>query len=307
MGVSYAAFEHWALASLGSSVRGGLAVGHRRRGEFEMANEKVSTAVVAAAGSASRMWPASKVVPKELFPLGRLPAIAHLALEFLEAGIRRMVIVGTDHSSALLKAVFDPSVEPPANARKFEEVQRFQAALSELEFEFVMQSGPYGNGTPLRSALEVLGGQPCIYAFGDDVVIGENITTGLIKTFEQTSCPVLAVQPVERSRVHALGIVECTEEGGVSYVSRLVEKPRSEETTSNLAAFGRYFVTKELAELSLSTTTGKDGELWFVDSVIRHMDAGNRVCACPMQTGKWYTVGDPAGYLQAVQASMQAS
>lgn len=271
-----------------------------------MQTEKVSTAVVAAAGSASRMWPASKVVPKELFPLGRLPAIAHLALEFLDAGIRRMVIVGTDHSSALIKAVFDSSIEPPANARQFEEVQRFQAALNALEFEFVKQAGPYGNGTPLRSALEVLGDQPCVYAFGDDVVIGENITASLIQSFEQTGCPALAAQPVERARIQALGILECFNDNGVEYVSRLIEKPKPEETTSNLAAFGRYFVTKELAHLSRTTTPGKDGELWFVDSVIRYMNEGKRVAVCPLRTGNWYTVGDPAGYLQAVQASMTA-
>jgi UTP--glucose-1-phosphate uridylyltransferase len=86
----------------------------------------------------------------------------------------------------------------------------------------------------------------------------------------------------------------------------LIEKPKPEETTSNLAAFGRYFVTKELAHLSRTTTPGKDGELWFVDSVIRYMNEAKRVAVCPLRTGNWYTVGDPAGYLQAVQASMTA-
>ena len=37
--------------------------------------QRPQIAVIAAAGSASRMWPASKIIPKELFPLGKVPAL----------------------------------------------------------------------------------------------------------------------------------------------------------------------------------------------------------------------------------------
>ena len=69
--------------------------------------EQVRTGVIAAAGHATRMWPSSKVLPKELFPLGRMPAIAHLVSEFVEAGIQKIVLVVAEQNLPLMQAFFN--------------------------------------------------------------------------------------------------------------------------------------------------------------------------------------------------------
>jgi UTP--glucose-1-phosphate uridylyltransferase len=266
-------------------------------------SQRVTTAVIAAAGSATRMWPASKVLPKELFPLGRVPAIVHLVWELLDAGIRRVILVAAKETSGLIGGLFDPSVCPPQKVADDAMVQRFQAIFGQAEFTILHQSGNYGNGTPLILSADRVGSEPCIYAFGDDIIFGENVSRGLIRIFENTGCPVLAAQPVDASRKSLFGILECREEGGVQYVSRLVEKPSPAETTSNLASIGRYLVTPDLMETLRKIPPGRDKEVWFVDAVIRRLKENKGVCAFPLTTGKWYTVGDPASYAEAVKAA----
>lgn len=265
--------------------------------------QNIDTAVIAAAGLATRMWPASKVVPKELFPLGKVPAVVHLVWELMDAGIRRVILVVSEHASGATKALFDRSISPPPKVAHDPVVQRFQAMLSGIELTFLHQRGNYGNGTPLVVAAQTVGAQPCIYAFGDDIVLGENVSAGLIETFGRTGCPVLAAQVVEPWRKPSFGILECREENGAQYVSRLVEKPNTNETPSNLASLGRYLVTPDLKDLLCTVCPGRDGEVWFVDAVIQHMKKDRPVCAFTLTTGKWYTVGDEHSYVEAVSAA----
>ncbi len=265
--------------------------------------QSINTAVIAAAGHATRMWPASKAIPKELFPLGRVPAIVHLFWEFVEAGIHKLVLVVGSEGLPLMERLVDSSIAPPPRVAGDPVVKRYQEMLARAEFSIIEQTGNYGNGTPLILAAKRIGEEPCIYAFGDDIVLGENVTASLIDTFARTGHPVLATQSVEPRRRSQFGIVECSHRDGIQYVQRLIEKPRLGETESSLASFGRYLVTPELMQSVKTVPPGRDGEVWFADSVIRRLSTGGEVCAYTLQSGHWYTVGDPISYAAAVQAA----
>src|SRR5690242_6342396 len=148
-------------------------------------------AVIAAAGSASRMWPASKTIPKELFPLGKVPAIAHVVWEMIDAGIDDIRIVIRKGEPPAIAELLDPRRGgPPASVRHDPVVQRFEQMIAAASFTFIEQDGPYGNGTPLLNGTEGLD-QPCVFAFADDVVFGENPVAGMVRLFEQTGNPIL--------------------------------------------------------------------------------------------------------------------
>ncbi len=268
---------------------------------------QVKTGVIAAAGSATRMWPASKVVPKELFPLGRVPAIAHVVSEFVQAGIKKIVLVVAEQNLALIRGLFDRSVHAPPKVAGDTVVQHFEALLDCAEFVIISQTGHYGNATPLVLAADEVGSESCIYAFGDDVVFGENSSLGLIDVHGKTGRPVLAAQEVDPSKKSSFGIIESRFENGVHYVTRLIEKPRADETASNLASFGRYLVTPDLMQVLKATRPGRDSEVWFVDGVIHELARQKHVCVFPLTAGTWYTVGDPRSYADAVGAAQNAS
>src|SRR5271167_2314509 len=218
----------------------------------------VNTAVIAAAGHATRMWPASKAIPKELFPLGRVPTIVHLLWELFDAGIRHVILVVSTAALPLMEKLLDPTILPPQKVADDPLVQRYQALLAETEFTIIEQSGNYGNGTPLLLAAKRVGNRPCIYAFGDDVVFGENVSRGLIVTYDKVHCPVLATQEIDPSKKSQFGILECQTERGVERVIRLLEKPGLDQTSSNLASLGRYLVTPELLAGLGTVAPGRD-------------------------------------------------
>lgn len=266
--------------------------------------DRINRAVIAAAGQATRMWPSSKVFPKELFPLGRIPVIVHLVWELAAAGIENVTIVAAPHNSGLIADLFDPTKTPPEKLLADPIIKRFQESLGRCSISIIEQTGNYGNGTPLRLAIERFGKQPCIYAFGDDIVIGENATRGLISVYEHTGHPVLGVQEVPAERTSSFGILECERCNGFDFVTRILEKPAPGETASTLASFGRYLVTPPVLELLCQTMPGRDGEIWFIDSINAHLRNRGRACAFRPTKGSWYTVGDPKGYAEAVKAAV---
>lgn len=264
-------------------------------------SEQIRLGVIAAGGKGERMYPVTKAVPKELFPLGRIPVVGHIAREFLEAGITEIIVVAGRHNVELIREIFTPRPIPPKLADDLS-VARFQKVLDDCTVRFIVQDGDYGNGTPLRLAVDEFGISKCVYAFGDDVVVGGNATAGLLSTYHATGCTVMGCQSVPPERQSAFGILECEVQDGIQRIKRIFEKPAAGETASNLASFGRYVVTQSVIEGLAQVRPGKDGEIWFVDAIKAHIEGGGQPCAFQPAPGVWHTVGDPAGYAAAVQA-----
>ena len=262
-------------------------------------------AVIAAAGSASRMWPASKIIPKELFPLGKVPAIAHVVWEMIDAGIQDIRIIIRKGEPPAIAALLDPKRgAPPDSVKNDPVVRRFEDMIAAAAFTFIEQAGPYGNGTPLLNGTEGLD-EPCVFAFADDVVFGENPVAGMVSLFEMTGNPVLAVQEVSQDEIKKFGILDTSSQHGVDVVRRFVEKPGPGETTSRLASLGRYLVTPELVQVLRATPTGQGGELWLADAFIHLLNAGRTLNAFRLTSGEWHTVGTPEGYVRAAVAAME--
>jgi UTP--glucose-1-phosphate uridylyltransferase len=265
----------------------------------------ITSAVVAAAGSASRMWPASKVVPKELFPLGRLPALIYVIREIAEAGIEDIVVVVRDDNQSAVQALLDATIDPPSNVSDTPVAVEFTALLRKCRFRFVRQSGPYGNGTPLLNGYELLNTGACVYAFADDIILRENTTAGLLGVYGKTGTVVMSAQKVRPAEVSKFGIIETRRRRGSAYVQTLIEKPAAGQTTSRLAAIGRYVVTRGLIETLANTSIGRGNELWLTDAFVQWMRDGHDIAVFPLGKGKWFTVGTPEGFREAVLAAAQ--
>jgi UTP--glucose-1-phosphate uridylyltransferase len=249
------------------------------------------------------MWPASKVFPKELFPIGRFPVIAHVIWEMLEAGIDDITIIVRNDNVGAIEALLDPRTPPPDSVLNDDVVRQFEHMIRKVKFTFVQQNGPYGNGTPLLNGVRSAGEELCLFAFADDIILGENVSAGLIRTFQRTGHAVLAAQPVAEDEVRKFGVLECVQRDGIDYVARFLEKPKPRETASRLASLGRYLITKDVVRALEATPVGRDGELWLSDAFVSMLESGFSIVAFPLTDGKWYTVGTPEGLASAVQAA----
>lgn len=259
---------------------------------------KVETGVIAAAGSGTRMLPVTLGYPKELMPVINKPAIHLIVEEFIEAGIRKIIIV-TGENPAPLHRQYNLENLPPRG--KYKALDEFVDTLSGVEILFEPQAGPYGNGTPLLVARKhIPEGEGFLYAYGDDILKAKtSFAKQLVTTHNETGALVAGVQEVAWEDVVRYGIVEFKDEASRE-MKDVVEKPAREEAKSNLAMFGRFLLSTDVIQILSEIPLGKANELWLTDSVREYIRRGGRVVAQPVVDGEWLTIGDPVNYLQTM-------
>jgi UTP--glucose-1-phosphate uridylyltransferase len=185
---------------------------------------------------------------------------------------------------------------------KEEQLERVKRIADMANFIYVRQKGPYGNGTPCLNSEAIIGDEPFIYAFGDDLVLAEkSFTKSLVEEYEKKPGIYFGVQEVPEKEVVRYGIAQLKEDGEPNEVEHFVEKPSVDQAPSNLAGFGRYVLEPGIFEALKGIPRGKDGELWLVDAVEYLLKEGHKAYVKKIEDGRWYTTGDPVRYFEALR------
>ena len=269
----------------------------------------IRRAVIPAAGIGSRLLPLTKATPKEMLPVGDKPVIEHTVRELVASGITDITIVVSGGKN-LIQEHFRPDpvlVEQlradgkHAYADGVEEV----AELSRRgHITYLHQHGPYGNGTPVLNAARDLGDEPMLVLWPDDVFVAEvPRAQQLIRAYEATNCPVLALLPMSPADSERYGVPVVKEDfgDGLLRITGLVEKPKPADAPSQFAAIGGYVITPgiidELREQTKRWYERRTGEVYLTDAI--HAYAASRAVYGQVLKGRWYDTGNPADYLIA--------
>ena len=260
---------------------------------------KVETGVIAAAGSGTRMLPVTTAYPKELLPIINKPAIHLIIEEFIDSGIKRIILV-TGENPEPLRRIYSPASSPARGTYK--ELDEFLDKLAEIEIVMEPQTGPYGNGTPLIVARKhIPEGQGFIYAYGDDLIKSAvPFSRKLIEKHAQTDALVVGTQEVPWEDVVRYGMAQIKEGSPDGELDDVVEKPSMEEARSNLAMFGRFLLSDAVIQILTEIPQGKGNELWLTDAIREYVRRGGRVVSESVVDGEWLTIGDPVNYLTTV-------
>lgn len=259
----------------------------------------ITTGVIAAAGSGTRMLPVTLGYPKELLPIINQPALQLIIEEFIAAGLKKIVVI-TGENPAPLHRQYARDISLPRG--KYAALDEFLDKMSGVEILFEPQAGPYGNGTPLVVASRhISDGEHFIYAFGDDIIKApQPFTQQLIDKHNRTGALVVGTQQVPWEDVVRYGIVQLKEGSADLEMEDVVEKPSREEAKSNLSTFGRFLLSTEIIRILKEIPLGKANELWLTDSIREYIRQGGRVVAESVKDGEWLTIGDPVNYLKTV-------
>lgn len=246
-----------------------------------------------------------KAMPKEMLPVVDKPIIQYIVEEFVAAGIKDIVIVTSwDHRP--IEDHFDNTFELEEHLRrtgKQDKLRQVRRIAKLANFIYIRQKGPYGNGTPCLNALSVIGNEPFVYAFGDDLVLSQkSFTKSMISAYERKPGIYLGVQEVPASAVVKYGIVKPGGRGSKNEVKGIMEKPTVLQAPSRLAVFGRFVLTPEIFGALHHIRLGKGRELWLTDAITHLIRKGQKAYYQKVEGGKWYTTGDPISYLEAVRA-----
>lgn len=262
---------------------------------------KIKKAIVAVAGAGTRFLPATKTMPKEMLPIVDKPIIQLVVEELVAAGIQDIILV-TKWDKKPLEDHFDHNwalANELREAGKLEQLEEITRISDMANFVYIRQKGPYGNGTPVLSAANLVYNEPFLYVWGDDLVRSKiSFTKQMIADYETHGHLMIGVQKVEREMVNRYGIVKLRSQS--TEIENIIEKPSIDEAPSQLADFGRMILNQDIVDILREIPLGKDNELWIVDAIRRYVERGGIFLAKEVDDGEWLTTGDPLNYLKAV-------
>lgn len=252
--------------------------------------------VIVAAGYGTRFLPVTKTVAKEMLPLLNKPSIAFVIEEFLASGITDIIII-TSRRKRSLEDYLDREME-------LEALFESEHAKSKLDlirpynahFSFVRQMEMKGTGHALLQVKPLIGGEPVVVAYPDDLHFGTPpLARQLVDTYNQTGCSVLAsfFDPPELNRY---GVLDLAADG--LHVNDIVEKPPVGKEPSREASMGRYLYTPEFFDhLEEGWRYHTTGEYFHVYALNKLMKAGKVVYK--RMEGERLDTGNVSGFLQA--------
>ena len=251
--------------------------------------------VIPVAGLGTRFWPATTVMPKEMLPLVDRPIIEYGVAEARNAGLLDILLVSSRHK----RAIEDHFDVPPDVAAAAERKGIQLDQHPDVRFHFVRQNRPGGLGQAVALASAHVNGEPFAVLLPDDVLAGPPCCLEeMVRIYEETHRPVIAVRRVSPSEVSSYGVIATSTRRGPLYdVTDLVEKPAPEDAPTNLAVVGRYVLPSALFGFLQHQGAGANGEIQLTDA-LRQLNRSVPFIAYEFP-GRVFDTGSKIGFLQA--------
>jgi UTP--glucose-1-phosphate uridylyltransferase len=269
---------------------------------------KLTQAILPVAGFGTRFLPWTKVVPKELLPIGSTPIIALLVDECMSVGIRDISFVISRGKEAIPQFFYaQPELEHALKKRDKGHMLEELMKYNEVRFHVAYQEEMKGDGHAILQAADWVNSETIAILFGDDLITGEeNGLQQLAKAWEDSGgkkeTAVLCLQDVEKKLVHKYGIVDIEPTDHKSRLRKirgLVEKPKPEDAPSTLGIVGKYIIPRStLVTLETVESSHHDKEIRLIDALTSQLGTID-IFGYEIE-GKRYDTGTPAGYREAV-------
>ena len=272
---------------------------------------KVTKAVIAAAGFGTRFLPQTKAMPKEMLPIVDKPIIQYIVEDLVKAGIKDIIIVGSSNKRSIEDHFDLPSQDLLANLvsggeSKKHYIQEIEDIANLANFIYVRQKGPYGTATPIMNAAHLIGDEPFIYSFADDITIATpNLFEQLITLYDEFGAGIIPCIKVRNDgdyeRYGILGGQQLRD--NVIKMDSIIEKPGKVDAPSDFAAVSGYLFTPDVFDyLESGLRNLPEGkEFVAVDSVIQPMLLdGKDFYGCTIPDSKRYDPGDKVDYIKTV-------
>lgn len=261
---------------------------------------KVRKAIIPAAGLGTRFLPATKAMPKEMLPIVDKPTIQYIVEEAIESGIEDIIIV-TGKGKRAIEDHFDNSFELEQNLfekGKFELLNEVQKSSKMVDIHYIRQKEARGLGHAIWCARKFIGNEPFAVLLGDDIVQAEKpCLKQMIEQYDRYTSSIIGVQTVLPDEVSRYGIVDGREiHDRLFSVNNLVEKPKKEDSPSNIAIMGRYILSPKIFEILENQKPGAGGEIQLTDA-IAELNRTEAVYAYDFE-GIRYDVGEKIGFIK---------
>ena len=267
---------------------------------------EIKKAIIPIAGNGTRFLPLSKVVPKELFPLGEKPLIHRLLEELKASGIEEIVFVVGKNNKKLIADYFKRSLrmekflEERGKKDLIEVLRAIDKLTQGISFSFVLQTNPLGDGHAVLQAAKLIGNNPCVVAYPDDIIESEiPCTTQLAQVFKTSQKPVMGLWRMPKEKISHYGVVQADKIARrLHQIKKIVEKPSQEAAPSDLAIIGRRIITPETFDYLKKAKPNKKGEIILTEVFADMVKAGKMIYGYEVE-GQWLECGNYEGWMRS--------
>jgi UTP--glucose-1-phosphate uridylyltransferase len=267
----------------------------------------IRKAVFPVAGLGTRFLPATKAIPKELLPIVDRPLIQYAVDEAREAGIEQIIFVTGRGKTALVEH-FDMAfeLETTMGERGKDLGALDDTRLTPGDLITVRQQVPLGLGHAIWCARAIVGDEPFAILLPDELMVprrggGAGCMKQMVEAYEQVGGNLISVLEVSREEVSSYGVIDPgAENGALTEVRGLVEKPPVDKAPSNKIISGRYILQPEVMRTLERQEKGAGGEIQLTDAMARMI--GTQPFHAVTFAGRRFDCGSKTGFVEATLA-----
>jgi UTP--glucose-1-phosphate uridylyltransferase len=246
---------------------------------------QIAKAIIPAAGLGQRLRPITHVVPKELFPVGRYPAIEWVCAEAVASGCEDIAVV----------------ISP--GKRMIEEYFTTYCPdfTSKARFRFLMQPLPLGLGHAVSLARDFCAGQPCAVLLPDDLIEARRLPlVQMASVFEEKGGAVFAITQEPAANDNRYGQLQLRQVGErVFKVEEFLSRTARPDTGFGLLGVGRYLLSSEVLNYAATLCDASRTGALDDSAIFQHMlDVGEPVYAVHIE-GTRFDISTADGYIAA--------
>ena len=205
-----------------------------------MGNSLPTKGIVLAGGNATRLYPATKTMSKQLLPIYDKPMVYYPLSVLMLAGIREILIISTP-------------LDLPHFKRLLGDGQQIGLSLG-----YAVQPRPEGLAQAFMIAEDFLAGHPACLILGDNIFYGHGMLDSLQRPIERRDGATIFAYWVNHPERY--GVVAFNREGKATDI---VEKPQT--FVSNWAVTGLYFYDRRVCEIAATLRPSERGEYEITD------------------------------------------
>ena len=230
--------------------------------------------IILAGGKATRLYPVTKSVCKQLLPVYDKPLIYYPLSVLMLAGIREILIIST-----------------PADIGHFQHLFQDGRHLG-LNISYAIQPQAQGIAQAFLIAEDFIANQRVALILGDNIFFGDKLGTILRESFlQKTGATVFAYKVKDPQRY---GVVNVDHNGKAASI---IEKPL--KPTSDWAVTGLYFYDHDVVDITKRLKPSARGELEITD-VNRYYLKKKKMHVQFLSRGfAWLDTGTPDSLLDA--------
>ena len=232
----------------------------------------VRKAVIPVAGFGTRLYPASRALKKDFFPIpdkdGMVkPVILILLEELMKSGIEEVCLVlGSEEERLKYKEFFETPLSEEHLNKLNPEMQEYENRILTIgkKLRYVYQKEKRGFGHAVYQAADFANNEPVLLLLGDTLYRSDSnkpCALQMIESYEQYNKLMVSIHPIPLSEVSHYGILSGTWEDKnetILSISQMNEKPKAsyaEEFLSvkgkdgqkkYMSVFGQYIITPEV-------------------------------------------------------------